>query len=80
VAHAGLPAVQTEANALTTENLRSSNIDWLPENWPPRDWRQWAEASWTYLLDPPREAGPILCVSRGKLLVIAAGHVSNVLP
>lgn len=55
----------------------SLGLDWLDENWPPCDWRQWAENSWGYLLDPPRAAGRILCASRGKLLVIAAGHVSK---
>jgi hypothetical protein len=54
------------------------NLNWLRKDWPPRDWRQWAEEPWGYLLDPPRAVGPILCVSRGKQLVIAAGHVSKV--
>jgi hypothetical protein len=30
-------------------------------------------------LDPPREAGPILCVSHNKQLVIAAGNMSKVI-
>jgi len=78
------PASATTSTAITngptvkTTN-KISNLNWLREDWPPWDWRQWAEESWEYLLDPPREVGPILCVSRGKQLVIAAGHVSKVL-
>jgi hypothetical protein len=63
----------------TNPHNKNSGVNWLSRDWPQSDWRLWAEEPWAYLLDPPRETetGPILCVSRGKLLVIAAGHVSN---
>ncbi len=36
-----------------------------------------AQEPWAYLLDPPREAGELICAARGKLLVIAAGNVRS---
>ncbi len=73
--------IETAATVETTTGMETpANQNpnfWLPKDWPPHDWRQWAEEPWTYLLDRPREAGPIICVSRGKLLVIAAGNVSD---
>ena len=64
----------SEAPATIVED---KTLDWLPKDWPPREWRNWATNSSSYLLDPPREVGPIVAVSRGKLLVIAAGNVSR---
>jgi hypothetical protein len=75
--HHGDYDIEVSAAIDETAN-KTPNLKWLRKDWPPRNWRQWAEESWGYLLDSPREAGPILCVSRGKQLVIAAGHVSEV--
>lgn len=63
--------------------MTRSSISWvsthLPQ-WLPASWIQRAaNEPWAYLLDPPKILGSLICVTRGKLLVLAAGNVSELL-
>jgi len=59
--------------------VSTPDLRWLDMQWPPTAWRERAAVmnkSWSYLLDPPKLLGPLICVTRGKLLLMAAGNVS----
>jgi len=47
--------------------------------WPPQSWKDHAQKkAWRYLLDQSA-LGNLICVTRGKLMILAAGNVSLVL-
>lgn len=61
------------------DGVTPQNLSWLPSKpWPPVSWVTHAQQNpWEYLLQPPKRLGNLICVSRGKLLVLAAGNVSH---
>ena len=70
---------------VVTELQQQPQPKWIEEpqqnfpSWPPPSWKKKAlKAPWSYLLDetPP---GPVTCVRRGKVMVMACGHVCHFL-
>lgn len=61
------------------DGVTPQDLSWLPSKpWPPASWVTHAQQNpWEYLLQPPKRLGNLICVSRGKLLVLAAGNVSH---
>ena len=69
-------------NSPVSESAETSWItpSYLPQ-WPPASWiERTAEEPWAYLLEPPRTLGTLICVTRGKLIALAAGNVSQFVP
>ena len=71
-----------EAYTTNSPVSASAETSWITSSylhqWPPASWIEWAaEEPWAYLLEPPRTLGTLICVTRGKLIVLAAGNVSK---
>lgn len=75
--------ITANRDGYTLDTSTNADIAFLTQHcpqWPPPAWQVRAKEvnkSWSYMLEPPKDLGPLICVNRGKLLVMAAGNVSR---